>query len=325
VNYGFLIFGELDRGRLTVALAEMLSLPVESVDVGDEGDDDRHWEAPVSCTVTPLAGDLHWHLDIYLSNTFLAPPPESVAAAWVSARLRTVVAYPAAPSPPSAYWLVGPDGRRTRARIYEEDSALAPVYRIDAVEHPLAVLPGLPVAALPEVIRSYRMPTAVTDRLREQWQPWLAAYEEAAAGPARPAAAAKAVRDTVTRLGAWEGMVTRLVEGWPPDSWYPAEYYWEDLATRDELAAVADSLPEPARDELRQALAEVDRRFAEATEDDGGQALAAETGPVPVGSSDPSEHGDRWWWSRIPHPVPWRDAPGRPDSAGEEKAAPPRG
>jgi hypothetical protein len=295
VNYGRLIFGALDRGRLTVALAELLSLPVESVDVGDEGDDDRRWEAPVSCTVTPLAGDLHWHLDIYLGNTLPTPPPEAVAAAWVSARLRTVVGYQAAPSPPSAYWLVGPDGRRTRARIYEEESALAPVYRIDAVEHPLAVLPGLPVAALPEVIRSYRMRTAVTDRLREQWQPWLAAYEKAAAGPTRPDPAAKAVRDAVTRLGAWEGMVTRLVEGWPPDGWYPADYYREDLAIRDELSAAADSLPEPASDELRQALAEVDHLFVEATEDDGGRALAAETGSLPIGS---------WWWFRVPRPLP---------------------
>jgi hypothetical protein len=120
-------------------------------------------------------------------------------------------------------------------------------------------------------------------------------------------------------------MVTRLVEGWPPDGWYPADYYREDLAIRDELSAAADSLPEPASDELRQALAEVDHLFVEATEDDGGQALAAETGPVPVGSSERPGEGDRWWWLRVPHPLPWRDAPGRPDSAGEGSTASRRG
>jgi hypothetical protein len=100
-------------------------------------------------------------------------------------------------------------------------------------------------------------------------------------------------------------MVVRLTEGWPPDGWYPAKYYREDLETRDELESAVDALPEPTRDEVTQALSEVDRRFAEATEDDGGQALTAEAGPMPAGAYD------RWWWRRIPQPPPWRDTPGR--------------
>ncbi|MEV4709433.1 hypothetical protein [Actinoplanes sp. NPDC049316] len=278
MNYGLLIFGELDRDRLAAALADLLSLTPDSVDVGDEGDDDRNWDAPVSCTVTPLTGDLHWHLDIYLSNTLPTPPVESDAAAWLANRLRTVVAYESVPLPPSAYWLVGPDGQRTRARIYEEDSDDAAVYRIDAVEHPLVELPGLPVAPLPEVIHSYRMPTPITDRLREH-----------VAG------------DVSNLLGAWEAMVARLVEGWPPDGWYPAEFYREDLTTRDDLADVVEALAQPVKDTVERAVAEVDSRFAAATEDDGGKALAAATHDVPV--------ADRWWWRRISRPLPWRDAP----------------
>jgi hypothetical protein len=292
----------------------MLSLPVAAVDVGDEGDDARNWEASVSCTVVPLVGDLHWNLDVYLSKTILNPPSEPIAAAWLAERLHTVVAYEATPSPPSAYWLVGPDGRRTRARIYEEDSDDAVAYRIDAVEHPLSALPGLRVAALPEVIRNFRVPTPMTDRLREQWRSWLGQNEEAAT-------VAKAVRDITTRMGAWESMVTRLEAGWPPDGWYPAEYYREDLETRDELAAITNELPEPVRGDVTQTLAEVDRRFIDATEDDRGQALATETGPAPIGSSGQSGDLDRWWWRRIPRPLPWRDAPSQsapadnPDSA----------
>jgi len=296
VNYGFLIHGELNRDRLAAALASMLSLPADAVDVGDEGDDDRNWDAPVSCTVTPLAGDLQWHLDVYTRDTVRSTPPEPVAASWLARQLHTVVAYEAVPNPPSAYWLVGPDGRRTRARIHEQDSDDIPVYRIDAVEHPQSALPGLPVTALPEVIRSYRMPTPVTDRLRETLQSQLGAQWEAAE---------KATRHAVTRLSAWESMVSRLVEEWPPDGWYPAAYYREDLETRDELDNAQDTLPEPVKDEVMTALAEVDRRFAEATDEDGGQALMTETGPLPRGASD------AWWWRRIPHPRPWQNTPAK--------------
>ncbi|MDY7090492.1 MAG: hypothetical protein SYR96_36060 [Actinomycetota bacterium] len=277
MNYGLFLFGELDRKALAPALAEMLSIEPEAVDVAlEDAQDDRNWDAAVLCTVSPVAGELHWHLDVYLGAAVAGPPPESVAASWLAARLKTVVAYRSLPLPPSAFWLVGPDGRRTRARIYEEDGDddLPAVYRIDAVERPVAALPGLPAAPIPEVIREYRMPTPVRDGL----------------DPDVP-------RDITMRLGAWEGMVSRLADGWPPDGWYPAAYYREDLEVRDELeAAVA------IRSDASDALAEVDARFRSLTQDDGGQALVAETGPMPPKAG--------WWWHRIPAPRPWRDQPG---------------
>ena len=280
MNYGLLVFGELDRDRLAAALADLFSVPAPAVDVADEGDNDRNWEAPVSCTVAPLVGDLHWYLDIYVGKAVASPPPVAVVAAGLAGRLRTVVAYEAGLSRPSAYWLVGPNGERTRARIYEEDADDKTGYRIDAVEHPLAALPGLPVAAIPEVIREHRMPTPATDLVRAQL-----------AGPPG------LVREVSALLGAWEGMVTRLTEGWPPDGWYPADYYREDLEIRNRLTAVTLS------GAFTQALDEVDQRFIEATEDDGGRALVAATGPLPRDVA--------WWWRRITHPLPWRNAPGR--------------
>lgn len=245
MNYGFLILGELDRERLASALAEMLSLGIDAVDIGDEDDDDRNWDAPVSCTVSPLRGDFHWHLDIYVSNTLPSPPPEPAAAVWLAARLRTAIAYESVPYPPSAYWLVSPDGGRTRARIFEDDA----VYRIDAVERSVTVLPDLPVAAQPEVIHSYPMPTPLTNRLR------------------RELPGDEGVDKALNALAAWEAMVTRLIEGWPPDGWYPDEFYQQDLETREELAANLGTLPPPARQAIEQALGEVDRRFADATQD----------------------------------------------------------
>jgi hypothetical protein len=264
VNFGLLIFGGLDRRRLAAALGELVSLPAEAVDVGDEGEDERNWAAPVSCTVTELRGDLHWSLDIYIVETVSDQPTVAGAAALVAQRLGTVVGYESVPYPPSAYWLVGPDGRRTRARIFEHDGG----FRIDAVEHPLAALPGLPVAPIPEVIHSYRMPTPIADRLR----------------------AAVGDLEAVRLLEAWEAMTVRLSEGWPPDGWYPADYYRQDLRTRDELAAAVEVLPAATKDVVARAVGEVDRRFAGAT---GG-----------------SPGRDRWWWQREPDPLPWRGEPG---------------
>ncbi len=102
-------------------------------------------------------------------------------------------------------------------------------------------------------------------------------------------------------LGAWEGMASRLARGWPPDGWYPAEYYREDLQVRDDLEAVVGTLPDAVRDEAVGALAAVDARIVGLTDDDAGRALATATGALTSGE---------WWWRRIPHPLPWRDAPG---------------
>jgi hypothetical protein len=274
VNYGFLTADDPGADSLAAALAEMLALPVDAVDVGVEGDDDRRWEAPVSCTVTPLTGDLRLDLDVFLGDTVQNPPPAPVAAVWLAARLKTVVAYQAVPDRPSAYWLVGPDGGRTRARLVEDDDV--PGYRIDAVERALPALPGLTVSPLPEVIHEYRMPVPLTDQLRERFPDQQA---------------------VLLPFWNWEAMVTRLVEGWPPDGWYPADYYRNDLAMRDELAG----LPEAARVTIAVALDEVDRRFAEATVDDGGEALNAATGPAPAGAG--------WWWRRVSQPLPWQNMP----------------
>ncbi|MBB4696245.1 hypothetical protein [Paractinoplanes abujensis] len=143
MNDGYILYlaGEVDRADLAAALTE---LTASEVDIGDDGQDDRNWAAPVSCTATPLAGDLRWHLDIYFTEAVVKTPPRSAAGAFLAGRLDTVVAYKGVELPPSAFWVVGPDGIRTRARIYDEDEG----YLIDAVEQPVAALPLAPVAVI---------------------------------------------------------------------------------------------------------------------------------------------------------------------------------
>ncbi|GIE34405.1 hypothetical protein Ait01nite_074500 [Actinoplanes italicus] len=288
MSYLFWLRDEPHRVRLAGVLAEMLSLPADAVDVGTTEDEDRNWEAAVLCTVTAIGGDLRLHLDVYVADEVPGQPSPEAAAAWLAERLETVVAYQALPIPPDAFWIVGPDGERTRARIDDEpDENDVSRYRIDAVEHPVAAMPGPAVAAVPEVIRHYRLPTPLAEGLRSRLDP--------------PPATGSAAWHAVTHLAVWEGMVARLLAGWHPDGWYPPEFYREDLETRDRLVDASATLPDAVRVEFEEVLATVDKRFAEVTEDDGGRALASATGPVP----------DRWWWHRVTRPLPWHSMPGR--------------
>ncbi|MEU4625954.1 hypothetical protein AB0G04_39010 [Actinoplanes sp. NPDC023801] len=278
---------EPTRARLATALADLFSLPIESVDVDTNESDDRNWEAPILCTVTRIGGDLRQHLDIHAADEMSERPSQEAAAAWLAGKLGTAGAYQALSIPPDAFWLVGPDGRRARARIEDDESdGDLTLYRIDAVEHRLAGAGELTVAAVPEVIRHYRLPTPLVDDLRSRF--------------GMSSTTADSARHATSYLAVWEGLVARLVAGWYPDGWYPPEYYREDLETRDLLTDAAEALPEPVRVAFAQALATIDERFAAATVDDGGEALASRTGSVP----------DRWWWHRITRPVPWRNMPG---------------
>ncbi|MEU4158265.1 hypothetical protein [Actinoplanes sp. NPDC026670] len=285
MSYLLLLRYEVDRPSLAEALADMLSLPVTAIDVGGDGEEERNWAAPISCTVSYLDGDLPLHLDIYFNDSVAAPSEES-AAAWLASRLHTIVAYKSVPLPPSAYWLVGPDGQRTRARLLDEDEKgdlLPSGRRIAAMETAMPLLPDVPITPLVEVIGEYRMPTPIADDLASRLTP-----------AERPA-----VQSAIDALTNWEAVISRLVSGWPPDGWYPPDHYRDDMKLRDKLADPAEIPPGPRRAEFMAALEAIDRRFTEATIDDGGAALSAATGPLP----------DRWWWQRITDPLPWKRMP----------------
>jgi hypothetical protein len=142
------------------------------------------------------------------------------------------------------------------------------------------------VAALSEVIREYRMPISLSAGLKAQMHP--------------PPESGSPLWYAEMSLAVWESMVARLVAGWLPDGWYPPEYYREDLESRDELANVEAVWPKELRADFSGVLEAIDRAFIAATEDDGGEALATATGPVPA----------RWWWRRITRPLPWQAMPG---------------
>jgi hypothetical protein len=280
MTYDLFTIGDLDRARLAAALAALVSVGVDAVDVSaeDAGEaDDRDWDATVSCVYTAVAGDLDWQLDIYL-NGVADEPSEAEAAAYLAEQLDQVVLYPAPVVLPSAFWLAAPGGRVTRARLYQDDER----FQLDAVERAVPELPSVRVEAQPEVIREYRQPVPITAALGESAGPRL-----------------------TDLLMVWEMLTARMTGGWPPDGWYPAEYYAQDLRARDELAESVDQLADAIAAPVLAALERLDERFRAGTVDDVDSTLAGLTGISRI-----DLRLREWWWRRIPNPVPW------PASAG---------
>ncbi len=285
MTYNLMLTGRLDPPRIAAALASLTSMPIDAVDVGDVHDrDSRNWDAPVNCTYERVNGDITCLLVIYFTDAVTVQPPESEVAAHLAEHLETAVLFPAAEIMPSAYWAAAPGGLLTRARLYnEEDLDMDPEegqhYAIDAVAEYVPALPSVRVALQPEVIPEHVMPTPISDELTAS----LAGMPDED----------RTLWNAGDQLTAWENLIVRMTSGWPPDGWYPVEYYQEDLGYRDELATVAEKLP-----------AVVAGRFAGALDrlDEGFRAATVEGDATPSGA-DPAGRG--WWWRRLPDPVPW--------------------
>jgi hypothetical protein len=288
-SFGLLLLGELNVGRVGAALAQAASVPVGDVDVAPEGVMERNWEAAVLCTYEAAAGSVTWMLDLFLSAQLESPPgPESFAAI-LAEGIGEPVLYQARPFSDTSYWLADPAGWRTRARIEDVDGLEVddrPVIAVTAVQRAVSSLPEVPVDPLPEVIRDLRMPVPV----RDEWLSWAESVLR------EPVVTGDAVWFAHTRLGAWEQLTARMGAGWPPDGWYPIDYYREDLETRDELAGAAANLPESIAGRFAAALAAVDEAFRSETR---------EVDPAVLSDSGPRG----WWWGRVPDPEPWKNTP----------------
>ncbi|MEV4257305.1 hypothetical protein AB0J52_29465 [Spirillospora sp. NPDC049652] len=286
----------MDLDRLASALASLASVPVSEVAVHDEDSLERNWDALVGCEYGSTLGDVDWRLEIYVvTSSETRQPSRRELAAGLAEQLGTVVLYDAGLVRPSAYLLVTPDGRQARARVREEDGAdddAQPRLVIDAVEMAVPSLPHVPVALIPEVIPEYRMSTPVRDGLQSR----LATLRV-------PAEAEEALSRAGNLLGAWESTAVRMASGWPPDGWYPLEYYRQALECRDELAAGVERLPAAAAERFADAVNQIDNAFRSATGEDGTSAAAL------FGIGEAELAGRSWWWRRLPDPRPWPDTP----------------
>ncbi|MBK6019394.1 hypothetical protein [Streptomyces sp. MBT53] len=141
------IVAEPRPAEIRRALADLLGLPEEAVDVGDRDQEDRNWAAPVLCTYCPLPpGDVTLSLDITVTDSATGGLTEADLALGIAARVGSSVLYPAESFPPSANWAAVPDGRTVRCSMESDETG----YGADAALHPFHVYDvAAPVPDLP--------------------------------------------------------------------------------------------------------------------------------------------------------------------------------
>ncbi|MCT7351217.1 hypothetical protein N4P33_03405 [Streptomyces sp. 15-116A] len=272
---------DLAPARLRDALADVLAVPEEAVDVADTDDDqeNRNWEARALCTYTRLPpGDLSLALDISTDDNASVPLTEHALARALAAAAATPVLFPSDIDLPSAYWVVTPDGRAVRCRLeaIDTEEAEPSAYRVDATEQPVPHFPLASVGPLPEILDRHPLATPVTDAFTST-------------RVTGPAASIEGRLHYALRL--WERLIRRLeANDWAPSGRYRQDLYRRDLEARDDLARLTPELDRASAEALRAALSSLDAGFRAHTDPDE----AAEPGP-----------GDRWWWRRSPAQAPW--------------------
>ncbi|RPF35946.1 hypothetical protein [Streptomyces sp. TLI_185] len=268
---------EVEEAGLRSALAELLAVPEEEVDVADTDADQeaRRWDSRVLCTYRVLPpGDLALELDISVEDGTSGALTEAELARGLAARAAASVLHPSLDLDlDSAYWVATPDGRAVRCRLEAVDSDEDTTYRVDVVEEKVADLPRARVEILPEVLEYERIETPVSDA-------FLATY---------PTGTTASVEGRVHYcLRVWERLVRRVAtDRWGPRGRYHKALFQRDLQARDDLAQLVTEVDDRHTDGLRAVLARLDDDFRRATE------------------AAPTTETERWWRDRSPASIPW--------------------
>ncbi|MER6786837.1 hypothetical protein ABT330_19850 [Streptomyces sp. NPDC000658] len=285
--------------RLPVVLAEAFRVAEKQTDVSLASElEDRDWDAVVTCDYEPLQGDLSWSLDIYATEEVEHRPTEEELSSLVALRLSVPVFTSWDPRFPWIRRVALPNGGHTLARVLqaEDDS---PAYVVDAAESEIPGFPDVPVVRFPEAVRAHKLDTPLT-----------ASVADAESG-----------RDSsalVDLLGNWERLCSRMRSNWPPNRWFPANLYREDLEHRDLLEEVLDGTSPETATPARDALEQLDQIYRDHTVDDGGAALSS---ALPEGITELSSRP--WYWRRRPHALPWSESAQQgAEQTDDEKRAP---
>jgi hypothetical protein len=121
--------------------------------------------------------------------------------------------------------------------------------------------------------------------------------ERSAMAPRFAAALHEPTYSVRNRFRLWEHLIRRLEQGFPDDG-YLIDLYFNDLSNRDSFDSIMAAWPGLATGELGSLLAELDRRFDDATEFDGGAERQRWTSRF-----DTDRLSARWF--RRPRELPW--------------------
>ncbi|MFJ4478700.1 hypothetical protein ACIQVR_30030 [Streptomyces xanthochromogenes] len=267
--------------RLSVTLAEAFHVEVAQTDVSDSSElENRNWDAIVTCEYEHLDGDLAWSLGIYAADEVGQHPSEAQLALLLAQRLGTPVFFSWDGGLPWIRTVALPGGGTTLARTTELNDNKSG-FSVDAAEAPVPGFPHLTVTHLPEVVRAYQIATPLTDA-------------------AVPPGTGDDLGNIRSLLVMWERLGIRMSTNWPPDGWYSARLYQEDLEYRSQLESGLRDVPEARRSQLEALVSQLDAVYCDLTIDDGGSALSSDLqGSIKDLVRLP------WYWHRYPVDAPW--------------------
>jgi hypothetical protein len=279
--YALLTIGDMFTEDLPPILAEAFKVAIHETDVSDHSTlDDRNWDALITCDCEALDGDLTWLLEIYATAEVKEKPTMQGLALHLAKRFNKPFFFAWKETVPWVRRVAFPDGRLTLARVSELDDTGSGL-SVEVAEEEIPGMPHVRVDHLPEVVRAYDVGTPLSDSVL----------------PRESRGERRKVRGL---LVSWERLCVRMESNWPPEGWYSASMYREDLEHRDKLELAMISLEKDEHHAVQQILAELDQRYLERTIDDGGVALASAI------SEDPSRLTSRpWYWRRRPLLLPW--------------------
>ncbi|MFI0779477.1 hypothetical protein [Streptomyces sp. NPDC021212] len=298
MTYNIFLVDSCDSGVMAEALAEIFQVPVKEVDVADGDQEDRYWDALVSCEYSHVRGNVSTSLDIYAQDSVKQQPTEAHFSAALARRIGTPVLYPPQESPISAHSLVDPEGMVTRARLDETEDE-EPSFTVVAVEAFIENLADVPVVHLPEVVREQKIATPLSDSFEEAFK----GLADSDGGPECLAIAAEVAEVAGVAgscLSAWEKLARRAERNWEPSGWFPLEFYRETLGYRDNIEGYLRQLPVSVAVLYKRYFDKVDNLYKELTVEDKEHVVGDDRDESTVGSVQKA-----WWWYRRPDPMPW--------------------
>ncbi len=122
--------------------------------------------------------------------------------------------------------------------------------------------------------------------------------ERSGLGPSAAATLTAPLHGVFARLRMWNGLVRDMENLWAARDHCSVHEYLHLLEARDGIERNSQRMPARLRRKFENVVGELDRRFREMTDDDGGAELSRYSRKVAAGIEL------SWWWTRKPKVLP---------------------